>query len=163
MYDHLKNKEVFPMKTLREKVAYIRGMAEGMELDRNDARNKLLLQVLELLNDMIIEIDDVADRVDDTEDLIEALDSDLADVEEFIFEDDDDDCCDHDDDDLNEFEIQCPHCNEIVFVDEEDLEEVADDEVEILCPNCNKVIFTDDEAEDDDPALSQGDSPVSID
>lgn len=148
------------MNTLREKVAYIRGMAEGMELDNSDTKSKLLLQVLDLLGEMVAEIDDLTERIEDNEDLIEALDSDLADVEEAVFEDDDS-CCDHehDEDELNEFEIQCPHCDEIVYVDEEDLEEVADDEVEILCPNCNQVIFSDDEED----TITEEDRPTLVD
>lgn len=143
------------MNSLKEKVAYIRGMAEGMDLDKTDGRTKLTLQLLDLLNEMVAEIDDLTDRVGDNEDLIEALDSDLADVEEVVFEDDD--CCGHDDDeedDLSEFEVQCPHCDELVYVDEEDLEDVADDDVEILCPNCNMVIFSDEE--EDEEGITEG-------
>lgn len=146
------------MKTLREKVAYIRGIADGMELDRDNPQSKLLLQTLELLQEMVAEIDDLVDRVGDNEDLLEALDSDLADVEEYIFADDDDVCCEDEDDDLNEFEIQCPHCDEIVYVDEEDLEDIADDGVEILCPNCDKVIFSDDDEEE-----QEQDPPAPVD
>jgi len=88
------------------------------------------------------EIEDLTDRVEENEDMVEALDSDLADVEDYVFEDDDD-CCEHDDD-LSEFEVQCPHCDEIVYVDEDELAGAADDEVEIRCPNCNEVIFSDE-------------------
>lgn len=136
------------MKALREKIAYIRGLAEGMELDKGDPRTKLLLQIMDLLRDMVVEMEDLSDRVEDTEDLVDALDEDLADVEDYVFEDDEDDCCScEDDDDLSEFEIQCPHCDEIVFVDEDELVEAADEEIEIVCPNCKQVIFSDDEEE----------------
>jgi phage FluMu protein Com len=151
------------VNSLKEKVAYIRGMAEGMDLDRTDARTKLMLQILDLLNEMVVEVDDLTERIEDNEDLIEALDSDLADVEEYVFEDDAEGC-DHlheDDDDPTEFEVQCPHCDEIVFVNEDDLEEVADEEVEILCPNCNQVIFSDEE--DDDEGLTEAGRAVPID
>lgn len=142
------------MKTLHEKIAYIRGLADGMDLDENDSRTKLILQMLDLLNEMVVEMEDIRDRVEDNEDLVDALDEDLADVEEYVFEDDEDDC---DCDDLSEFEIQCPHCNEIVYINEEELADAADEEIEIICPNCNQVIFSDDE--DDLPEEPDEDSP----
>lgn len=144
------------MKTLREKVAYISGLADGMDLDKEDSRTKLTFQILDLLQDMVEEMDDLSDRIDDNEDLVEALDQDLADVEEYVFDEDEDDCCDcHDDDALSEFEIQCPHCNEIVFVDEDELADAADDDIEIICPSCNQVIFSDDQVEDEQDAEAE--------
>ena len=58
----------------------------------------------------------------------------LADEEELAIDDcccdcDDDDCCDCEDDGL--YEIECPACNDIIYLDEEMLEEDG-----INCPNC---------------------------
>jgi phage FluMu protein Com len=138
------------MKTLREKVAYIRGLAEGMDLNKDEPHTKLLLQIMDLLGEVVDELEDLNERIEDAEDLVDALDEDLADVEEYVFEDDEDDYCNcHDDDDFSEFEIQCPHCNEIVCVDEDDLVEAADEELEIICPHCKQVIFSDEEEEEE--------------
>ena len=144
------------MRTLAEKIAYISGLADGMDLDKGDPRTKLILQIMELLEDMVEEMEDLSDRIEDNEDLVEALDQDLADVEEYVFDEDDDSCCDcHEDDDLNEFEIQCPHCDEIIFVDEDELADAAAEEIEIVCPNCNQVIFSDDPGEELDTELDE--------
>ncbi|MTI94901.1 MAG: hypothetical protein FH749_05345 [Firmicutes bacterium] len=145
------------MSTLKERVSYIRGLAEGLNLDSTEPNGKVLTQMLELLAEMADQIEDLDARLDDTEDVLEALDSDLADVEEFLFDEDEADA-EFAEDELSEFEIQCPHCDEIVYVNEDDLEEVADDEVEILCPNCNKVIFSDEEGQDE-----EAEPPVTVD
>jgi len=147
------------MKSLRERVAYIRGLAEGMEMDSKDPRNKLLLKVLDLLDEMVVELDSLDQRVEDNEDLVDALDEDLSDVEEFLFEEDEADLDSELDADLSEFEIQCFYCDEIVYVDEGDLAGAADDDLEILCPHCNQVIFSDE----DEQGVLEGDEALPVD
>jgi predicted Zn finger-like uncharacterized protein len=136
------------MKTLQERVAYIHGLAEGMNLDQKDPSIKLLLQILDLVDEMVEEIDDLTDRTEENEDFLEALDADLADVEDVVFEDDDECTCHCED--AEEFEIQCPHCDAIVTVNEDELAEAADDELAIHCPDCGEIIFSDNEDDDDD-------------
>ena len=63
---------------------------------------------------------------------VDAVDEDLAAVEDFLYEDEDEDECDCgccDDDDL--YEVECPKCHDIIYLDEEMLEEEG-----ITCPNC---------------------------
>ena len=119
------------MKTLRERVAYIRGMEEIANLDYKEPIAKMFLQVLDLVEEMVDEIQDLRDRTEENEDFLEALDSDLADVEDAVFEDEDECCCHCEDQD--EFEIHCPHCDAIVIVNEDELAEAADDELDIRC------------------------------
>ncbi|MDD4078743.1 MAG: hypothetical protein PHP58_03400 [Eubacteriales bacterium] len=131
------------MKTLQERVAYIHGLAEGMDLDQKDSITKLLLQILDLADEMVEEIEDLRDRTEENEDFLEALDADLADVEDAVFEDDDECSCHCDD--QEEFEIQCPHCDAIVTVNEDELAEAADDGLAIRCPDCGEIIFSDED------------------
>ena len=49
-------------------------------------------------------------------------------------------CCDDDDldddlDDLEFYEVECPHCSEKVYFDEDMI-----DSGDLVCPNCNEVI-----------------------
>ena len=85
--------------TISERVAYIKGLADGMELSAETKEGKILLAVLDLLEDMAYEIEDLNDNQLDIGDELDALSDDLADVEEFVFGLDDDDCCCDDDDD----------------------------------------------------------------
>lgn len=134
------------MKTVKEKIAYLRGMldanADGLKGE----------QTLAVLQRVMTILDDLADQVDEVEDYVEALDSDLADLEEEYFHDDDCSCADdHDEfDDLEMVEMECPSCQEVVCFDEEFL---YDDNVEVTCPECGGTVYTSidiDELEEDE-------------
>ncbi len=120
-----------------EKIAYIKGLAEGLALDTESKEGKIINAIVELLGDITEEICDIEDACDDMSEQIDAVDEDLASLEDIIYEDDCDcDCCDDDDcdcgccdDDL--YEVECPSCNDIIYLDEEMLE---DDGID--CPNC---------------------------
>ncbi len=119
-----------------EKIAYIKGLAEGLELDESTKEGKILAALIDLIGDITEEICDIEDALDDMCDQIDAVDEDLSAVEEIIYDEDcdccDDECdcdCDCDDDEL--YEIECPACNDIIYLDEDMLEEEG-----IECPNC---------------------------
>ena len=155
------------MSEVSKKVAYLKGMAEGMDLGEDTLQNRLILRMLEALEEISEELEAIEARQDEAEQYIDELDSDLGDVEEFLFADEDeeeDDCCcghhhhhfdedeDEDDEEYDEeddgegidfIEYECPHCKTSVYYDQEafDLEE------EHLCPECGKELFptSDDE------------------
>ena len=47
--------------TICEKVAYIKGLAEGLELDSNDKNSKVLKAIIELLEDVALTVEDLED------------------------------------------------------------------------------------------------------
>ena len=123
-----------------EKIAYIKGLAEGLGLDEATKEGKVLAAIIDLLGDITEEICDIEDGCDALLEQIDAVDEDLSTVEEILYGDDDDcDCCDCDDDcdcdcDCCEdevYEIECPACNDIIYLDAEMLEEEG-----MVCPNC---------------------------
>ena len=117
-----------------EKIAYIKGLAEGLNLDETKPEGKVLAAIIDLLGDITEEICDIEDGCDELMDQIDAVDEDLADLESFIYEDDEDedDCdCDCDCCDDEVYEIECPACNDVIYLDEDMLEEEG-----MVCPNC---------------------------
>ena len=115
-----------------EKIAYVKGLAEGLELDTESKEGKILAAIIDLLGDITEEICDIEDACDDMSDQIDAVDEDLSTLEDIIYEcddecDDDCDCCG--DDEL--YEVECPACNDIIYLDEDMLEDEGID-----CPNC---------------------------
>ncbi len=120
-----------------EKIAYIKGLAEGLNLDETKPEGKVLAAIIDLLGDITEEICDIEDGCDELMEQIDAVDEDLADLENFIYEDDEDDDCDCDCDDCDcdcddqLYEIECPACNDTIYLDEEMLEEEG-----MVCPNC---------------------------
>lgn len=120
-----------------EKIAYIKGLAEGLSLDETTKEGKVLVALIDLLGDITAEICDIEDACDDMSEQLDAVDEDLSNLEDIIYDDcdcdcDDDDCdCDCDCEDDGLYEIECPACNDIIYLDEEMLEEDG-----INCPNC---------------------------
>ncbi|MBR7133369.1 MAG: hypothetical protein IKD04_07530 [Clostridia bacterium] len=120
-----------------EKLAYIKGLAEGLSLDESTKEGKILTAIIDLLGDITEEICDIEDGCDELLEQIDAVDEDLASLEELIYEDDEDCDCDCDCDDCDcdcddeIYEIECPACNDIIYLDADMLAEEG-----MTCPNC---------------------------
>lgn len=132
-----------------EKIAYIKGLAEGLKLDENTNEGKILAAVIDLLGDITSEICDIEDGCDELMEQIDAVDEDLADVEKIVYDDDDDDCCCDDccdgDDNEDLYEIECPACHDTVYLDGDMIEEGG-----ITCPNCGTELEFDFDCDCDD-------------
>ena len=106
-----------------EKVAYIKGLAEGLSLDESTKEGKILAAVIDVLSDITDEICEIEDGCDELMEQLDAVDEDLSNVEDIIYGDDDCDCCDDDcdccDDDEELYEIECPACHDTVYLDED--------------------------------------------
>ncbi len=116
---------------ISEKVAYLKGLAEGLSLDESTKEGKLLLAILDVLDDMAEEFADIEDEIVDLEDGLDAVSDDLNDVEEFLYETSDDEYEEDEEDDDEYFVTTCPECEEEVIFDESVLEDG-----EVVCPNC---------------------------
>jgi len=132
---------------LKEKIAYLQGLAEGLSLDDTTKEGKMLIAMLDVLEEMAQAIEDLASDQDDLEQYIEAVDEDLGDLEDDFYGEDDC-CCDdeEDDDDFEEgsfVEVECPKCHDIVRFEASILED--DDVIEVTCPNCDEVVYVNDD------------------
>ena len=131
---------------ISEKVAYLKGLAEGLALDTETKEGKLIAAIIDVLDEMSIRFEDIDDNLVDLEDGLDAVSDDLSEVEEALFEMDEED----EDDDTEYFETTCPVCEEEIVFDEDTLESG-----EIRCPNCGEKLEFDlsdlaDAAEDDE-------------
>ncbi len=119
--------------TVIEKVAYLRGLADGLKLTDTTAEGKVLLNVIEVLDDLALSVTDLEDAVEELGEVVDAIDDDLQDVEDALYEEDDEDE-DYDfDEDEPLYEVKCPTCGDTICVDESML-----CEGEIDCPNCGE-------------------------
>ena len=123
---------------IMEKVAYLKGLAEGMELDTEKKEGKLLAAIIDLLEDIALELEDLWDGEEELYEGLDAVSDDLEDVEDLIFEEDEDeDEEEYDEEDFDDDEdcyaTTCPTCEEEIFFDESILEEG-----EVICPNCGE-------------------------
>ena len=133
---------------ITERVAYLKGLAEGMELDTDKKVGKLLAAIIDVLDDVALELEDIKDEQTELADGLDAVSDDLEDVENVVFDEwDDEDDDDYYYDDLDEGEecyaTTCPTCEETIYFDESVLEDG-----EVVCPNCGEKLefdFEDDE------------------
>jgi len=144
------------MNYLKGKVAYLKGLADGMQLDYSTNEGKLLRAILDVLDDMALAVDDMEEVQEQLSEQIDEMDEDLAEIESLIYDTDDDGYCscdeedcdedDYDDDSEDEddeeeeeeevfAEFDCPHCGETV-----NLENAFMKKDTVLCPHCNKEI-----------------------
>ncbi len=140
--------------TITEKVAYLKGLMEGLSIDTAKPEGKVLAALVDVVSDMALEFEDVFEEIETLKDYADELDHDLGDVESYLLGDDDcdddcdcDDCdcddCDCDDCDCDDcdddcdcctelYSINCPNCDDEIFFDE------SIDTDCLICPNCGK-------------------------
>ncbi len=120
--------------TVSERVAYLKGLAKGLELDPASKEGKLFSAVIDVLDDIAYEITDLQEVVGELGEQIDMVDEDLDSLEEIVYEDEDED----DDDDEDEvegdlYEVVCPSCGDSIYLDESMIEDG-----EMNCPGCGE-------------------------
>lgn len=140
--------------TITEKVAYLKGLADGLAIDTEKSKEgKLISVIIDILEEMGMSIEDLEESASALGEELDALSDDLADVEESVYgkdEDEDEECsCDEEDEDF--FEVECPNCQEPLVIDEDVLEAGV-----IECPNCHSQFAVSDECDCDDDSCGCG-------
>ena len=137
--------------TVSEKVAYLKGLADGLGIKDSTSEGKLMLAVIDVLETMAEDIEAVDAHAKDLSDSISDINEDMEYLEDLCIGDIDDDdegydevdaeddadvpctgCCGSCGGDEQEYEVTCPKCGETITVFEEDL-----DFGSIRCPKCD--------------------------
>ncbi len=113
------------MSYLNEKVAYVKGLFDGMNIDESTNEGKLFKSMIEVLNDIASEIDDIDEIQESLCDQVDVIDEDLAELEKDFY------------DEEEEYDniIECPHCGEEFEIDEDMINEETES---IECPKCHE-------------------------
>ncbi|MCM1114630.1 MAG: hypothetical protein NC397_03950 [Clostridium sp.] len=126
------------METI-ESLGYLKGLLEGLDLDDNKKETKAIKAIVDVLTNIVEDIDDVTEGMEMLAEQIDAVDEDLAEVEDYLMDEDYDDCdcCDCDDDDCDccDYEVECPLCGAEITVDEDTVMGG-----QIACPNCGEML-----------------------
>ena len=124
--------------TTAEKVAYLKGLTEGLGIDPQQKEGKILTTILDILEDLAIDQEDLAADIAELDEGLDAVSDDLEDVETVLFGDEEED----DEDDIEDwdgetafYECQCPACGETVTFDEDVLAKGS-----IQCPACGETL-----------------------
>jgi len=120
------------MEHLKERVAYLKGLSEGMKIDETTNEGKLLKEIISVLDDFAESISELDEVQDEISEYVEDIDDDLSDLEDGFYGEEDDD----DDEEIEFYEVECPICHETIVVEEETF--IKDNK--IVCPNCNNEV-----------------------
>ena len=135
--------------TTSEKVAYLKGLCEGMGIGEDSKEGKLFKVITDILEDLSLDMEDTRDAVEELMDTIDEVSENLTDLEEEFYEcacdcgecsccEDDEDEDDEDEDEDEEpvfYSVECPGCGFRVTVDEDILAAGEFD-----CPECGGTI-----------------------
>ena len=125
-----------------EKVAYLKGLMEGLKIDADSDYGKLFKAIVDVLDEVALEIEDLTDEVMEVGDGLDVVSDDLADIEEMVYDDEDE----GDDEDEPVYMTTCPECEEEIYFDEDYLEDGV-----VVCPNCGaKLEFDAEDLTDDE-------------
>lgn len=133
------------MSYISERVAFIKGLAEGMKINDSTNEGKLLNAIIDVLDDIALAVDDIEEIQDEMSEQVDGIDEDLAEVEKLIY--------DEDDEEIQFEEVECPYCGEIIEVD---LDMIDEDAETIECPHCNQKIELEWDCDCDDEGCGCG-------
>lgn len=108
--------------TILEKVAYLRGLSEGLGIDETSKEGRVFKAIIDVLDDISLTVTDLEDDVAELSDGLDEIDEDLGALEEEFYGDECDDECgcdcgceDEECDDDELYEVTCPAAA-IVFI-----------------------------------------------
>lgn len=137
---------------LKERVAYLQGLTNGMDINSDTREGRLLINVVDVLEDIAEAVEGVRLQQNDLEQFVESIDEDLSFLEDDYYDveietigdgggyaDIDED---EEEDGIDFVEVECPSCHESVHFEEEFLSD--DTGIEISCPNCGGIVYDSD-------------------
>ena len=123
-----------------EKVAYLKGLLEGLSVDAGSNEGKVYAAIVDVLADLAEEMEALEQQVDELDAAFDEIDEDLGELESEFYDDDDEDEWDS-----AFYDITCPACKEEFSVDEETLLEGGID-----CPSCGERLEFEVDCDDED-------------
>lgn len=144
--------------TVKERIAYLRGLIEGSAFLGKDPQAKAIWEnLLDICDGLADAVQELEDEQEETQEHVEAIDCDLTDLEAEVYGYEDEDDIDGGD----MVEMECPNCGEEVYFEEEFL---YDSDIEVSCPGCGTVVYATGESameECNHQNGTAGDSPDS--
>ena len=124
-----------------ESAAYLKGLAEGLEIGNDTKETKVISKMIEIIEEMAARIDSLEEENSELYACLEELSNDVMALEDDFYEiegeDEYDDLADDEDYEGEEefyYEIECPACGEkICFAEDMELDE-------LVCPACGELV-----------------------
>lgn len=122
------------MSKISNRASYLKGLADGLKLDKTTTEGQLIDGLLNLVSDISGELEMLdqeqgflADKIDEMDDVIEMIGD-----ETFGYDDDEDD---------DMYTLVCENCGAEIDLTGDDLDDIADGVFK--CPDCGEVIELD--------------------
>jgi len=151
------------LETVKEKIAYLRGMIDG-ETEPEEGRSTFLMsKILQILDQLAADVEELKQAQEELDEYLQEVDFDLAYLEdEFYGDEDDSDYPQEWEDDLEESyaEAECPQCGYVMRFDEDFL---FDEGIQIRCQRCGAVVFETDDYHELEEVFSEDTEPVEDD
>lgn len=126
-----------------KRVAYVKGLAKGMEIDLSSKEGKLLTELIDVLEDVARELEELQQDVEYLDEEVCSVSDDLELLEDVIYDELEEE--DEEDEEPVFYQVKCPNCENEITIDEDVLELGS-----IECPSCKeKLEFDFDSIEDD--------------
>ena len=77
------------MSKMGEKVAYLKGLAEGLGVNAQTEQGKLMMAIIDTLDAFADQIEDNEEELEELKEYVEEIDNDVCDLEDAIFSDED--------------------------------------------------------------------------
>lgn len=142
------------MSKLSDKVAYLRGLAEGMKLSAQSDEGKLITEIIGVLGEISSAVSSLKEVQDGIDEYVDSIDEDLRRLEMRVGELDglgeDEESFDGEEEfsgDETLLECVCPACATVFYVDENE----ADGETEHVCPHCGEHVCVEELEADEVP------------
>jgi len=113
---------------LKERISYLNGLLDGLEISDATKEGKAIKAVAEVLNEIVDAVTDLAYAQEDILDYVDCIDEDLAALEDEVYGE-------------RFIEMECPNCGETVSID---LSILEDSDAEVVCPECGESFTTED-------------------
>lgn len=101
------------MTSLKARVAYLQGLAAGLELPADSKEARLLEGIVEILSEFAEAVDELEVSQERLEDYLESIDEDLYGLERDVYPDEDERGID-----TQCLDVMCPECEEAVGPDD---------------------------------------------
>ncbi len=123
------------MGYLSERISYIRGLADGLELGEDSKEAKVISAMIELLDDMAFSVEELEEQQELINDDLDEMDEIVGELEDYVYGDECD-CCN----DMEFDDVTCPSCGAEIELDDD---MISDDCTYFTCPACHEKIDID--------------------
>jgi len=138
--------------TSLEKVAYLKGLIDGLDVDAESKEGKLFNAIASVLEELASDVEDLQACTAMSSDMINDISDSVADLEYIVYNEDEENLDEFDDefDEIENCDYNCDDCGLCFDGDDEDYDEIEniplDDTAmyEVTCPGCNANITVDE-------------------